>query len=116
MLVFQPKIKIVISLICTRYLNYVSVHLEGVFLNKKSEFLWIQTVNLFLPTYTFIRFRQTSYRRVSGLSKDTNKPTLKTWLPAFLLLIKKHLVTMLNSSLPWNFELKDTTYTIKFAS
>ena len=42
---------------------------ERVF-NNQSAYLWVQTVFLFSPTYSFIRMRQTSYR---GFSRKTKR-------------------------------------------
>ena len=42
---------------------------ERVF-NNQSAYLWVQTVLLFSPTYSFIRMRQTSYR---GFSRKTKR-------------------------------------------
>jgi len=44
--------------------------LMDVFFNRLSAYIWVQIVLLFLPTCSFIRIRQTSYR---GFSRKTKR-------------------------------------------
>jgi len=94
--------------------------LVGVFFNRESAYLWLQTVLLFSPTCSVIRMRQSSY---IGFSRKNEKKLARSFKFTFHYIIDD--VLSLNNSrfvhcfdhiYPIELEIKDNTDTDMSAS
>jgi len=93
--------------------------LVGVFFNRESAYLWLQTVLLFSPTCSVIRMRQSSY---IGFSRKNEKKLARSFKFTFhyiddvISLNNSRFVDCVDHIYPIELEIKDTTETDMSAS
>ena len=80
-----------------------------VFFNRQSAYLWIQTVQLFSPTCSFIRMRQTSNR-------DFSRKTKRSYIDDVFSLNNSRFGDFVDCIYPIELEIKVTTDTYRSAS